>query len=304
MVQVDKRERYKVLIWGLGSKYNFYINAIKYCELVGNEIEIIGVTDANIRYFCLDGYPFISLNRISPDNVDYIVVTSENTLSEISVQAKLLGFSEDALILGKVFCIPGFQFGKYRELLHSKISIIANNCWGGLVYHALGLKFLSPFINVSVPEESYFKILGDLKYYLSCTLQLKTFAFRPEMQKEYPICRLDDAELHFIHASSMEDIEEKWYERVKRINWDNLFVMTNTLSKESNEIFGKFMYNKKVCFVPFETEKSYSCILQLTEGNISFAKIVNGIARGVYHNYDLIELLLTGKPNHKRYYIK
>ena len=54
----------KILIWGLGVKYNLYINAIKYCELMG-EIEIVGVTDKKELYTCLDGYPFIPWRRFT-----------------------------------------------------------------------------------------------------------------------------------------------------------------------------------------------------------------------------------------------
>lgn len=299
---------YRILIWGLGSKYNLYINAIKYCELKWKEIEIVGVTDLMRTYDCLDGYPFIPLDCISPENIDYIVVTSENALREIGVQAKSLGFAENVLVLGRVFCLPGFRFSSYQKLLSSKISIIANNCWGGFMYHALGMRFYSPFINTSISNESYLKLLGNLKYYLACNLELKKIAYHDELKMEYPVCKLDDVEIHFIHDRTMDGVEEKWQERLKRISWNNLFVMMNTLNRESAEVFETLDYKKKICFVPFETKAK--CLNQLYFENVEkngqavFGKIVNGIPQGIYQDYDLIELLLTGVNNHSRYYIK
>lgn len=157
---------YRILIWGLGYKYSLYINAIKYCEMKG-EIEVIGVTDRNMLYTCLDSYPFIPLDRIESCNVDYIVVTSDDNYREISSQAKEMGFPEKRIIMAKVFCIPGFCFRKYLEVFSSDISIIANNCWGGYAYHALGMKFYSPFINMFVHDRDYIKLLGNLRHYLA-----------------------------------------------------------------------------------------------------------------------------------------
>lgn len=283
---------------------------IKYCELMG-EIEIVGVTDKKELYTCLDGYPFIPLEKIHLYDIDYVAITSQINFKEIGQQAKQIGFSEEQLILARVFALPGFQFSKYQELLDSKISIIPNNCWGGVVYNTLGMKCLSPFINMFMVDLHYFRLLNNLDYYLHCKLQFKRYEHNPILQSDYPVCGLDDVELHFNHSTSMSEVEGKWYERVERLNWDNLFVMMMYSSgwPEALERFEKLDYKKKVCFLPFDSSQQSTYSLQTFYerdcGNLEFFwKCVNGIPQGVYQDYDLIDLLLTGKASHSRYYLK
>ena len=57
-------------------------------------------------------------------------------------------------------------------LQSSKISVIAINCWGGLISHTLGLEFRSPFVNMFLEEQDYLKLLSDLDYYLGMELKL------------------------------------------------------------------------------------------------------------------------------------
>lgn len=298
----------KVLIWGLGPKYNLYINAIKYCEVQG-EIEIVGVTDRKELYTCLDGYPFIPLEEICSHEIDYIAITPDS-YQKISQQAVQMGFSEEQLILARVFALPGFRFNKYRELLDSKVSIIPNNCWGGVVYHTLGMKCLSPFINMFMGDLSFFRLLNNLEYYIHCKLQFKRFEHNPVLKSEYPVCGLDDVELHFNHSTSMDEVEEKWYERVERLNWNNLFVMMMYSSgwPETLERFDKLNYKKKIAFLSFDSSQqsthSLRTFFEKDCGDINlFWKCVNGIPQGIYQDYDLIDLLLTGKASHSRYYL-
>lgn len=300
----------RILIWGLGFNYNIYINAIKYYEMMG-DIEVVGVTDKRELYTCLDGYPFIPLDHIHSYEIDYIAITSSNYFTEIRLQAMECGFLEKQLISAKIFCLPGFQFKRYQELLESKVSIIANNCWGGLVYHALGMKMYSPFVNMFLHDSDYFKLLNNLQNYLGCQLQFKKYGYNPALKIEYPVCGLDDIELHFNHATSMNEVEEKWYERVGRLNWDNLFIMMMYMGegKDTVEKFEQLDYKKKIYFAPFDsTHQSVVSLRNLYEKVCGdeklFYQCVNEIPRGAYHDYDLIELLLTGQPNHNRYYMK
>lgn len=121
---------YYILIWGCGLKYSLYINAIRYQEVLGN-IKVIGVTGKDNLYTCLDGYQFITVEDLEPEGIDYVVVTSEEYYKDICQTAVGLGFDAERIIQAKVFCLPYFNFERYVNLLHSKISIIANNCWGG-----------------------------------------------------------------------------------------------------------------------------------------------------------------------------
>jgi len=47
---------------------------------------------------------------------------------------------------------------------------------------------------------------------------------RKAIRKPYPIGRLGEVELHFLHYPSPDAARAKWARRVQRIRWDNLLV--------------------------------------------------------------------------------
>jgi uncharacterized protein (DUF1919 family) len=68
----------------------------------------------------------------------------------------------------------------YREIMRAPIkrelrarlrnqspSIIANNCNGGVISHDLGLRFMSPTVNLYFQFPDYIRFLQRLDYYLS-----------------------------------------------------------------------------------------------------------------------------------------
>lgn len=296
---------FRVLIWGCGLQYSQYINAIKYQEILG-KIKVMGITGKDILYKYLDGYVFIPLDEIDLESIDYIVVTSEKYYMDIYKKAVRLGFEESRIMQGKVFCLPYFDIENYANLLNSKVSIIANNCWGGAAYHTLGMRFLSPFINMFLHDVDYLRLLGNLRYYLKQKLQFVRMDYTPILARDYPVCRLDDVELHFNHYISMKEAERKWEERIERLNWNNLFIMMFTEDCCSAEIFDHLSYDKKVCFVPFASSFQSAFYLQVASHKetqkVPFWEIVNKTASGCFHDYDLIELLNNGNVNHDRYY--
>lgn len=293
---------YKVIIWGLGNEYEHLINIIKYQESQGS-ISVVGVTDRNEFYESLDGYRFVSVKDIKVNEIDYIIVTSEQYFDEIADIAQDIGFSKDKLIRGKIFYIPGIDFDNYISLRCRNVSIIANNCWGGVVYHALGMPFLSPFINMFLLDDDYLKLLENLKYYVNCELQFVRYEYEAILKRNYPVCRLEDVELHFNHYVDMNEVEEKWYSRCERINWDNLFIMMFSGKEDSAERFQKLNFDKKICFVPFESTYKSIYTLKLAAfpqmKKVPFWRILMG-GQSMYRDYDLVELLLNGKTGHSR----
>lgn len=113
----------------------------------------------------------------------------------------------------------------YNKRLSSKLkntdfSIIASNCNGTFILHDLGLRFNSPFVNLWLKPDDFIRFLTNIKYYLGCEM-----TFIREAGISYPIGLLDDVRIYFQHYHSEEEAKEKWLERSKRINLDNLFIM-------------------------------------------------------------------------------
>lgn len=98
------------------------------------------------------------------------------------------------------------------------ITFISQNCIGGVLYHDLDLKFLSPTINAFIPEPGFVKMVLNLHYYMEQELEMR-------WGEEYPIGMLADVEIHFMHYETCKEAEIAWNKRRARINWDKIFVI-------------------------------------------------------------------------------
>lgn len=58
---------------------------------------------------------------------------------------------------------------------------------------------------------------------------------------------LNDVEINFMHYYSIEDACENWYKRVKRVNYNNILVLTYAEKEEDLKDFDLIPY-RKVCF--------------------------------------------------------
>ena len=138
---------------------------------------------------------------------------------------------------------------KLRErLLNENPTIIGDNCNVGVMYHDLGLQFTSPTINLYIFPDDYIKFLTRLKYYTTHDV-VQVF----EDGIDYPIGLIDDIKVYFMHYSSFEDAKNKWEDRCKRMDFDNLFITMTKRSfrctEEHIEAFDKLPYRNKVIFV-------------------------------------------------------
>src|SRR5688572_22103122 len=99
---------------------------------------------------------------------------------------------------------------KDRLLLQNKdFTIISNNCWGGIIYQDLQLPYLSPTVNLYMFIPCYIKFLENLEFYLNKKLDFTeeskyNQANINKIRKWYPIGKLDDIELHFIHYDNVD----------------------------------------------------------------------------------------------------
>lgn len=106
-----------------------------------------------------------------------------------------------------------------KELRNKDFSILCSNCIGGIIYHRLGLKFLSPTINLWMWQNDYLKFVNNLEKYLSLELNFINTEYN------FPVAKLDDITIYFNHYKSIEDAEYHWNIRKTRVNYDNLFLI-------------------------------------------------------------------------------
>lgn len=105
---------------------------------------------------------------------------------------------------------------KIKKLENTRVSIISNDCTGGVVCHDLGLKFLSPTINLFFYHNDYIEYLENLIYYNNAEIF--------EISKtdvEYPVGEIvrneNKINICFMHYDNFETEKQKWNERSKRV---------------------------------------------------------------------------------------
>lgn len=140
-----------------------------------------------------------------------------------------------------------------RKMLRNlEPTLICSNCTGGFLYHWLGLRFCSPFINLYMTPQDFISMLEDFDNFMAHEIIEDM-----NSGEEYPVgIGLHGERIHFMHYSSFEEAIEKWKNRKERMNLENVGVMlTNfTGGAELLERFENLPFKHKVCF----TSKDYS----------------------------------------------
>ncbi len=110
-------------------------------------------------------------------------------------------------------------------------SILSVNCAGGIISHYLGLRFLSPTVNLWIDSRDFVKFACNLKAYLEHELM-------PVAQAEYPypVGKLDDILIYFNHYKDFDEAKRKWDDRKTRIDYDNLYIIADDISLNEDQM--------------------------------------------------------------------
>lgn len=143
-----------------------------------------------------------------------------------------------------------------EKLRNSNFSVISSNCNGALILHDLGLKFNSPTVNLFLYPKDFIKFVKNLKHYINLELE-----FIKKENIDYPVGKLDDIEIYFMHYETEKKARQKWNERKSRINYENIFIiMTDRdgCSYEDLVEFDNLKYKNKIVFthIPYPEIKS------------------------------------------------
>ena len=282
----------RCLIWGSGDFFRRYINVLRYWELRG-EIEIIGITSKQQVFDEYLGYCYYDIESVIHLNFDYIIIAADSKASNsIEKDAISIGIKQNRILRINPFLLPDFSFDEYLKLLNHVPTIFADNCWGGITSSRLGFEFKSPLVNMYVKNNYYIKFLENPHKYIETPIEFKKMKYAPLVNKYYPLCVCDDIELRFNHYENFKEANDAWEKRKKRINWDNLFVVMITEDIEMATRFCMLPYEKKICFVPFETsapELFYVDFYKYYNG--PFWQAVVEMAQGKSYYYSLIDIL-------------
>ena len=152
-----------------------------------------------------------------------------------------------------------FAKSRHKKLTNTNFTIISNNCWGGVIYESYDLPKNTPTAGLFFMADDYIVFVSDLKGNTSRPLEF----IKPENSKyvdqlskddrfgSYPIGKIGDSEISFLHIHSQEEAADKWERRCKRINWDKLIVKFNDQNgcEESHvKAFSELDFDHKLFF--------------------------------------------------------
>lgn len=231
---------YEVLFWGTICEYDTFISLKSQSRLKINAIISTSNQDENIK--SVDGIDLIKPSQIENYRFEYIIIADDKIFKKM-VEKEKEGQNQ-LFITARVFMIGGFDFDRYVSIMNKNISIVSNNCWGGFLYHSLGLKFNTPFINLEIAE-GHIKLLNNLDYYLHLPLRVEDKNNSQDVIKGY---LGEDVVLKFLHDSSVDEIKQKWNIRIKRFNFNN-YIAEMAIDNDDDAInFDKLNIITKVGF--------------------------------------------------------
>ena len=106
-----------------------------------------------------------------------------------------------------------------KRMKNDNFTILAPTCIAGVIYHELGMQFKSPTINLWMYDKDFLRFVHNLREYLSYDLR-----FVQGIDKT-PTAYCGDVLIHFNHYKTEDEARQKWEERKKRVNYDNLFII-------------------------------------------------------------------------------
>lgn len=129
-----------------------------------------------------------------------------------------------------------------REISHFRkadipegISIISQNCIGGIIYHDLERENLSPTINLFLGASDFMNFVLNIQKYLDIEMKINWL-------ETYPVGMLDDIYIFFRHNITCTDALNAWNRRKDRIRFDRILVLCTD----------RFQFDDKV-YITWET---------------------------------------------------
>lgn len=193
------------------------------------------------------------------------------------------------------------SFRLKRGGVNPSFTIISNNCWAGHVYRYFNVPYNSPTIGLFFYSKDYVKFVKNLKYYLSLELEfipLEESKWEDDLRLHnntyFPIGKLGDIEIMFLHYKTQEEAKAKWQRRAKRVNWNNLFFKMseqNLCDYECLKEFDSLPTSRKFCF----TTKDYGL-----ESQVIFKEYLGQASvrldTTLFRKYINLSAFLTDKP--------
>ena len=160
--------------------------------------------------------------------------------------------------------------------------IISDDCWGAEIYQWYGRPYNTPFVGLFIFGPCYYKLLSNFDFYMSQKLEFieKSKYASPRWDDVvYPIGKLADIEIHFLHYENKEIALEKWERRTERMltetDKNNYFFKIS--DRERNDEFIEDFHK-----LPYKNKISYSLKDYKSLKNVNHIKINEKSKKGNY----------------------
>lgn len=143
-----------------------------------------------------------------------------------------------------------------NSIINRDVTIISDNCMAGILYKEFNVDFKSPTIGMFFCGGDFYKFCLNMEYYLSLTPEILTVS-KWVGECNYPIGRLGDLELHFLHYSSFKEAVEKWERRKVRVNLKNNNIIYLLTDRDFTIFNDLYLFDKNIdgCKVIFSAKK-------------------------------------------------
>jgi len=191
---------------------------------------------------------------------------------------------------------------KYCKLKETKISIVAESCYGAYIYQNLKLEYNSPFIAMRIQSDNYIQFLKNPFEYLKQkpimigNKQNNNTLNHLEGCYLYPKLSLNkEIIFHCTHYKNAEEALDKWMRRIKRINWNKLLFMMVLDSEQMIEDFSKIQDIPKLglCYREVKECKDIISFPQYAEMDWKYSYCFRSYIHQIIGKIDIITLLLN-----------
>lgn len=158
----------------------------------------------------------------------------------------------------KQWIIRRLKFFRRIGLKNRNFTIVSINCVGGYIYQYYGIAYNTPTAGLLFDAADFIKICKDPKRYLTHEPEIIAanesqragILAETENWGKYPVGRVDDVEIFFMHYPTVQEAIDKWKRRCQRMNYDKMiFLLAQNESCDESIIreFCNLPLKHKVC---------------------------------------------------------
>lgn len=116
------------------------------------------------------------------------------------------------------------------RLRNREITLLTQNCIGGVLYAEYKIPFQSPTINMFIEGENFVKLVERFRYYMEIPAQplCECYVDPIDSSVRYPKIKIDDIEICCLHYKNCEEAVDAWNRRRVRVNLEKVFVIANS----------------------------------------------------------------------------